>query len=92
MELFTDPNDGLGIGGRYGDGARFDDKIDDVRVYDRAVTAAEIGYIACGSDGLCLLESEANLLSGESPEVINFRDFTKLFEYWGTKQLWPPEP
>jgi hypothetical protein len=95
IELIADGNDGLGIGGRYPASdtiGRFDGRIDDVRVYDRAVTAAEIGYIACGSDGLCLLESVANLLSGEDPEVINFRDFAKLFDYWGDEQLWPPEP
>jgi hypothetical protein len=92
IELFTDPNDGLGIGGRYGDLPDFDGRIDDVRVYDRAVTAAEIGYIACGSDGLCPLESEANFYSGEDPEVINFKDFAKLFDYWGDEQLWPPTP
>ncbi|MHC4336106.1 MAG: LamG domain-containing protein, partial [Planctomycetota bacterium] len=93
IELFADANDGLGIGGRYGDtGGRFDGKIDDVRVYDRAVTRAEIAYIACGSDGMCLLESTANLLDGEDPEVINFRDFAKIFDYWGDEQLWPPEP
>jgi len=93
IELFTDPNDGLGIGGRYGDtGGRFDGKIDDVRVYDRVVSRAEIAYIAAGADGLIPLESAANLYSGENPEVINFRDFARLFEYWGTEQLWPPEP
>ncbi|HUT29409.1 MAG TPA: LamG domain-containing protein [Sedimentisphaerales bacterium] len=92
IELFTDPNDGLGIGGRYGDGADFDGRIDDVRVYDRAVTRAEIGYIACGSDGMCPLQSEANFYSGEDAEIINFRDFAKLFEYWGDEELWPPQP
>jgi hypothetical protein len=92
VELFTDPNDGLGIGGRYGDGADFEGKIDDVRVYDRAVTAAEIGYIACGSDGLCPLESRANFYTGDTPEVIDFKDYAKIFDYWGAKQLWPPEP
>ncbi|HUT31360.1 MAG TPA: LamG domain-containing protein [Sedimentisphaerales bacterium] len=93
IELFTDPNDGLGIGGRYGDTSkRFDGRIDDVRVYDRAVTRAEIAYLACGSDGICLLESEANLFSGEDEEVINFKDFAMLMESWGVEQLWPPEP
>jgi hypothetical protein len=95
IELIADANDGLGIGGRYpatDTSGRFEGKIDDVRVYDRAVTRAEIAYIACGSDGMCLLESEANLNSGESPEVINFKDFAKLLESWGVKQLWPPEP
>jgi len=95
IELLADANDGLGIGGRYpasDTSGRFNGSIDDVRVYDRAVTAAEIGYIVCGSDGVCPLESEANLYSGEEPEVINFRDFAKIFEYWGDEQLWPPQP
>jgi hypothetical protein len=41
---------------------------------------------------LCPLESEANFYSGEDPEVINFKDFAKLFDYWGDEQLWPPTP
>jgi hypothetical protein len=77
----------------YGDGGgQFDGKIDDVRVYDRPLTAAEIGYIAAGPTGILHLDSEANLFSGESPEVINFRDFAKLFDYWGAEQLWPETP
>jgi hypothetical protein len=94
-ELYSDPNDGFGIGGRWGDDDednRFVGKIDDVRVYDRAVSRAEIAYIASGGDGVISLESEANLLSGEDPEVINFRDYATLFDYWGDKHLWPPEP
>ena len=31
-------------------------------------------------------------MCGETPETINFRDFAKLFDYWGLEQLWPPEP
>ncbi|HUT29597.1 MAG TPA: LamG domain-containing protein [Sedimentisphaerales bacterium] len=92
IELFSDANDGLGIGGRYGDGASFDGKIDDVRVYDRAVSRAEIAWLASGGDGIVELASEANLYSGEDDEVINFRDFAKLLESWGVEQLWPPEP
>ncbi|MHC4156004.1 MAG: LamG domain-containing protein, partial [Planctomycetota bacterium] len=89
-ELYADVNDGLGIGGRYGSGADFEGKIDDVRVYDRAVTRAEIAYIASGGDGLIPLESEANFYSGEDPEVIDFKDYATLFDYWGDEQLWPP--
>ncbi|MHC4146335.1 MAG: LamG domain-containing protein, partial [Planctomycetota bacterium] len=92
-ELYSNANEDLGIGGRYGDTSnRFDGKIDDVRVYDRAVTAGEIGYIACGSDGLIPLESTANLYDGEDPEVIDFKDYATLFDYWGVEQLWPPAP
>jgi hypothetical protein len=92
-ELYADVNDGLGIGGRYGSGGgRFEGRIDDVRVYDRPVTRAEIAYIASGGDGLIPLESEANFYDGEDPEVIDFKDYATLFDYWGDEQLWPPEP
>jgi hypothetical protein len=38
------------------------------------------------------LQSEANFYSGEDPEIINFKDFAKLFDYWGDEELWPPTP
>jgi len=94
VELFGDPNDGLGIGGRYGDSGtsgRLDGTIDDVRVYDRAVTRAEIAYLAAGPDGMVELDSAANLFDGEDPEVINFRDLDVLLDSWLVEKLWPPE-
>ncbi|HUT31362.1 MAG TPA: LamG domain-containing protein [Sedimentisphaerales bacterium] len=96
IELIADANDGLGIGGRYpasDTSGRFEGKIDDVRVYDRAVSRAEIAWLASGGDGVVELTSEANLfIDDPAAEVINFRDFAKLLESWGVEQLWPPEP
>ncbi|HUT30519.1 MAG TPA: LamG domain-containing protein [Sedimentisphaerales bacterium] len=96
IELFADANDGLGIGGRYpasDTSGRFEGKIDDVRVYDRAVSRAEIAWLASGGDGVVDLVSEANLyIDDPAAEIINFKDFAKLLESWGVEQLWPPQP
>jgi hypothetical protein len=37
------------------------------------------------------LTSPYNIYSGESPEVVNMKDFAELMYYWGDEQLWPPE-
>jgi hypothetical protein len=91
--LYSDANDGFGIGGRWGENsASFKGEMDDVRVYDYALSQAEVAWIATDGTGEVLMTSEANLYYGEDPEVINFRDFAKLFDYWGDEQLWPPQP
>ncbi|MHC4477301.1 MAG: LamG domain-containing protein [Planctomycetota bacterium] len=90
LELLADANDGMGIGGRYGDSSqRFDGKIDDVRVYDRGLTRAEVAYLASEGTGQVLLDSEANLFSGESPEVINISDLAVVLNSWLEQKLWP---
>ncbi|MHC4498377.1 MAG: LamG domain-containing protein, partial [Planctomycetota bacterium] len=90
LELLSDANDGMGIGGRYGDTSqRFDGKIDDVRVYDRGLSRAEIAWLASQGTGEVLLDSAANLHSGESPEAINLRDLAKLLVTWLEQKLWP---
>jgi hypothetical protein len=94
-ELYSDANDGLGIGGRWDDDdddERFIGEIDDVRVYDYGLSQAEVAWIATEGSGVFLMTSKANFqLDAPDPEVINFRDFAKLFDYWGDEQLWPPE-
>jgi hypothetical protein len=93
-ELYSDANDGLGIGGRWGDNDdRFVGEIDDVRIYDYGLSQAEVAWFATDGDNVILLDSEANLQPDDpDPEVINFRDFAKLFDYWGDEELWPPKP
>jgi hypothetical protein len=90
LELLADASDGMGIGGRYGDTSqRFDGKIDDVRVYDRGLTRAEVAYLSSEGTGEVLLDSQVNLYDGESPEAINIRDLAVLLDSWGQEQLWP---
>ncbi|MHC4867897.1 MAG: LamG domain-containing protein, partial [Planctomycetota bacterium] len=68
---------------------RFEGKVDDVRVYNRALTAGEVGWLASDGSGEVLLDSEANFHDGESPEVINIRDLGVLLLTWGEEKLWP---
>ncbi|HUT31363.1 MAG TPA: LamG-like jellyroll fold domain-containing protein [Sedimentisphaerales bacterium] len=92
ITLLQDAND-LAIGNRPdADDRAFRGTVDDVRVYNRALTRDEVAYLASGGDGILEMVSPANLYSGESPEVINFRDFAKVFDNWGAEQLWPPPP
>ncbi|MHC4388789.1 MAG: LamG domain-containing protein, partial [Planctomycetota bacterium] len=66
--------------------------IDDVRIYDRALTAAEIGYLASDGTGIVVETSIANLIDdGEAPgeRSVNFRDFAILADEWLKREFWP---
>jgi hypothetical protein len=65
--------------------------IDDVRVYDRALTAAEIGYLASDGTGIIVEQSIANLIDGEAPgeRAVNLRDFAVLADEWLKREFWP---
>ncbi|MHC4707069.1 MAG: LamG domain-containing protein, partial [Planctomycetota bacterium] len=89
--LSQDTND-LAIGNK---AAATDDPfkgiIDDVRVYDRGLTAAEIGYLASDGTGIFVEKSIANLIDGEAPgeRAVNLRDFAILADEWLTREFWP---
>ncbi|HUT30518.1 MAG TPA: LamG domain-containing protein [Sedimentisphaerales bacterium] len=93
ITLLQDTND-LAIGNRSdADDRAFIGTVDDVRVYNRALTRAEVGWLASEGEGVVELTSEVNLfIDDPAAEVINFKDFAKLMESWGVEQLWPPEP
>jgi hypothetical protein len=65
--------------------------IDDVRVYDRGLTAAEIGYLASDGSGIVEEQSIANLIDDEAPgeSVVNMRDFDVLADEWLKREFWP---
>jgi hypothetical protein len=90
-KLEADANDGFAIGGRWGDSGEFRGMIDDVRVYDTNLTAAEIGYLASDGTGLVLVQSIANLVNPEAPgeRAVNLRDFAALADSWLEQELWP---
>jgi len=93
VTLFSDVNDALVIGGRWNDtGGRFADIMDDVRIYNKGLSAAEIAYFATDETGYSPLMSEANLHDKEAKgeKAINFRDYAALLENWLDKKLWPP--
>jgi hypothetical protein len=88
--LVADVNDGLVIAGRWGDdGGSFTGTIDDVRIYDYALSGGEICYIASDGDGVADMVNIANVFTNESKQVVNLRDFAKLADNWLKRQLWP---
>jgi hypothetical protein len=69
--------------------APFEGTVDDVRVYNCALSQAEVAWLATEGTGEYQLTSPVNLVSGEDPEVINLKDFAKLMESWLDEKLWP---
>jgi hypothetical protein len=69
--------------------------LDDVRIYERALSPAEIAYLADDTpeDGelYIAVQSVANL-SDEEPQgsrAVNFKDFAVLIDSWLDELLWP---
>ena len=69
--------------------------IDDVRVYNYGLSAAEVAYLATdgGHNGIGIfrMQSVANLYFGEplGSGAVNLRDFAKLSDAWLEEKLWP---
>jgi hypothetical protein len=70
-------------------------RLDEVRIYNRALSADEIAYLAdlTPGDGKLHISilSPAELYEGESEgsRTINFRDFAYLANAWLEEELWP---
>jgi len=94
MTLSQDTND-LAIGNRSDANDRnFEGTIDDVRVYERALSAAEVAWLASDGTGHVPLRSEVNIYDEEATgaKAINFKDFALLMDDYGKDALlWPPE-
>jgi hypothetical protein len=66
-------------------------------VYDYALSAEEVAYLASDGDGCLTIplptdEQKANLYSsGILPrnEIVNFYDFAVLAQQWRLQTLWP---
>jgi len=65
--------------------------LDDFRVYDYALSEAEIGWLASGGTGYVPLVSVVNIYDEEAQgsKAVNFRDLAKLMPSWGEEQFWP---
>jgi len=69
--------------------------IDDVRVYNYGLSAAEVAYLATdgGQNGVGIfrMQSVANLYTGEPPGsgAVNLRDFAMLVDNWLQEEMWP---
>jgi hypothetical protein len=79
----------------YAASRRFRGVLDDARVYNRALSQAELAYLAdtTPSDGKLHLsvQSAAELYSAEpdGSQKINFKDFAALAATWLEEKLWP---
>jgi len=81
-------------GGAYADGYHgWKGRIDDVRIYDRALTKFEIASVIGGGDLYVPLTSLANLYNEElvNNKVINFRDYQILADGWLEDETFPFE-
>jgi hypothetical protein len=89
--ILVDAND-LAIGNRADATNRaFIGTEDDVRVYNRALSDAEVAYIATQGSGLFPLTSQANVYDKEpaDQQAVNFRDYAVLMESWLEEILYP---
>jgi hypothetical protein len=92
VKLYTDANDGLVIGGRWGGKGNFRGTIDDVRIYDYGLSGGEICYIASKSDGIAEMVNIANVFTNESEgtkQAVNLKDFAEVAKNWLKVKLWP---
>ena len=91
VTILSDTND-LCIGNREDANNRaLIGKVDDARVYNRALLETEIAWLATDGTGLYLMQSPANLYDEEDPgeRAVNFRDYAVLLIHWLEEQLWP---
>ena len=78
-----------------GDGGLFNGTVDDVRIYNKALSAAEAAYLADESPGdgklYIPVPSVAEIYSGESQgsRKIDLKDFAVLANGWLEEKLWP---
>jgi hypothetical protein len=63
-------------------------KIDDFRVYNRALSQAEIGWLGTKGTGIVPFSNASNLKIS-SPDRVNFGDMAMLAKNWMTYQRWP---
>jgi len=87
----------IGIGNTHGGGGGevFVGDIDEVQIYNRALSPEEIAYLADPTPGDGQLHvpvpSKANLvdIEPEGQQAVNLADFAALAEAWLTEQMWP---
>jgi hypothetical protein len=91
IPLSQDPN-GLAIANRSDANNRpLHATVDDARVYNRALTAAEVGWLATDGTGYVGLNTLLNVYDTEpaGEKVINIRDLGVMLNSWLEKKYWP---
>ena len=74
----------------------FDGKVDDVRIYNYALSQPQAAYIAKGNTNTFIQPLNLLLLPHHNPDInlyndhtIDFKDFAKMGEHWCETQVWP---
>ncbi|MHC4645327.1 MAG: LamG domain-containing protein [Planctomycetota bacterium] len=69
----------------------FTGNVDEWKVFDYALSSAEVGHIASDGTGVVLIDSAYNIYDTESAgsRAINFRDYSELMDSWLEEILWP---
>jgi hypothetical protein len=74
-------------------GNPYNGALDEVRMYNRALSQAEIAYVISGGATALHIPvlSVADLYDGEpeGSKAVNFKDFAVLADQWLEKQVWP---
>jgi hypothetical protein len=94
----TDPASETGYDG----GGFWQGRIDDMRLYSKALSVNEVQYLATDGTGkrdmqTIFIERDnfnngtvtSSYLGGQPVQIINFKDFAGLASYWLNQQLWP---
>ncbi|MBN2269847.1 MAG: hypothetical protein JXN61_04490 [Sedimentisphaerales bacterium] len=72
----------------------FDGLIDDVRIYNKALTEAEIASVMAGGTAVAQYHPVPSPMNLTDPEAagsraVNFADFAVFMDEWAQKQFWP---
>jgi len=92
IALLQDSNS-LSIGDAVDVERAFFGKVDDVRLYNVALSAENIAYIATQGTGYVPLPTEVNVYDSEpaGSKAVNFKDYAMVMEKWLEEKLWPVE-
>ena len=66
-------------------------RLDDFRIYDYALSQAEVVGVRNDGSKSCPFESPANIYDEEPPteKAVNFKDYSLFAENWFEEQFWP---
>jgi len=92
ITLLQDSNS-LSIGDAVDVERAFFGKVDDVRLYNVALSDENIAYIATQGTGYVPLPTEVNVYDSEpaGSKAVNFKDYAIVMQTWLEEKLWPAD-